>query len=182
MPDDETITETEQEEETSEQEETTTVAQIERKWLAHYIDSTFGGTTASYVRIGKDLEEYNIEMNPDEETKKNILGESSTRVKGYEPQGSVDTFYAESGDALYTKLETIVNTRATGTALHTTVIDVLVNSEGTVQWAYKEDAIVIPQSIGGDTSGVQIPFEIKYCGNRVSGTFNTSTNAFTAST
>ena len=45
---------------------------MERKWLAHYIDSNFGSGTASYIRLGKDLEEYNIELNPDSETIKNI--------------------------------------------------------------------------------------------------------------
>jgi len=49
---------------------------LERKYLIHYIDSSFGGTPA-YERIGKDLEEYNIELNPDVETIKNIWGETS---------------------------------------------------------------------------------------------------------
>ena len=47
-------------------------AKIERKYLAHYIDSSFNGTAANYVRLGKDLEEYAIEMNPDSETKKSV--------------------------------------------------------------------------------------------------------------
>lgn len=64
----------------------TTNQKIERKYLAHYIDASFNGTTVNYVRLGKDLEEYAIELNPDSETKKNILGENSTNVKGYEPQ------------------------------------------------------------------------------------------------
>lgn len=46
---------------------------MERKWLAHYIDSNFGNSTENYIRLGQDLEEYNIEMNPDSETKKHRL-------------------------------------------------------------------------------------------------------------
>lgn len=155
---------------------------MERKWLAHYIDETFNGATPSYARLGKDLEEYTIEMNPDSETTKNILGENSTRVKGYEPQGSVDTYYAYEGDALYSKLEDIINERSTGSTLCTTVVDVLVNSSGVVQWAYREDAVIVPQSIGGDTAGIQIPFEVHYNGNRTSGTFNVTTKTFTPQT
>lgn len=155
---------------------------MERKWLAHYIDSSFGGATPSYVRLGKDLEEYNIEMNPDSETKKNILGENSTTVKGYDPSSSVDTYYAYEGDALFEHLAAIVNGRETGSSLKTTVIDVLVNSTGTAEWAYKEDAIIIPQSIGGDTGGIQIPFEVHYNGNRKAGTWNTTTKTFTEGT
>ena len=127
---------------------------MERKWLAHYIDSNFGSSTENYIRLGQDLEEYNIEMNPDSDTKKNILGENSTIVKGYDPSGTVDTYYAYEDDPLFEHLAEIINTRATGGSLKTTVVDVLVDGSGTVVWAYKEDAIIIPQSMGGDTGGV----------------------------
>lgn len=152
---------------------------VERKYLAHFIDSSFGDATTTYVRLGKDLEEYNIELNPDIETKSNILGESSNVVKGYEPTGSVDTFYAYEGDPMFTQLAKIANERLTGTALQTTVVDVLVDSTSTVTWAYCEDVVVLPQSIGGDGAGVQIPFEINYNGNRKAGTFDMTTKAFT---
>lgn len=138
---------------------------IERKWLAHYIDAGFGGT-ANWVRIGKDLEEYNIEMNPDLETKKNILGESSTQVKGYEPQATPDTYYAYEGDPLYKQLFKIVNERSTGSDCVTKVLDVLLDSDYTVVDAHIEDAIVVPTSIGGGTEGLNIPFEVHYNGNR----------------
>lgn len=169
MPDNETTTTT-----------TTSESAIERRKLLHYIDASFNGSTPNYYRIGKDLEEYVINMNPEEETKRNIWGESSTRVKGYEPESSVETYYAVEGDALFAKLYDIVNSRATGTDLETTVVDVLVASDNS-NTAYKENVIVIPQSIGGGTEGVQIPYTIKYNGNRVAGTFNPTTRAFTAS-
>ena len=52
------------------------MANIERKRLAHYIDASFDatGNTPKYTRLGKDLEEYNLELNPDVEVSKNILG------------------------------------------------------------------------------------------------------------
>lgn len=138
---------------------------IERKYLAHYIDAGFGGT-ASWVRIGKDLEEYNIELNPDIETTKNILGESSTNVKGFEPQATPDTYYAYEGDPLFEQLFKIANNRSTGSDCITKVMDVLLNTDLTVVSAYQEDAIVVPTSVGGDTAGMQIPFEVHYSGNR----------------
>ena len=67
---------------------------LERKYLAHFIDSAFNGKSAAYVRLGVDLEEYTVEMNPDGESSKNILGESRYNLKGYEPQGTVDPYYA----------------------------------------------------------------------------------------
>ncbi len=152
----------------------------ERKYLAHFIDDSFGNETTNYFRLGKDLEEYNIELNPDVETKTNILGEASTNVKGYSPQGTVETYYARKGEALFTHLFDIVNERATGSKLETTVVDVLLSSDGTVESAYQEKVIVVPSSIGG-SDGVVIPFDIYYVGSRIAGTFDLSTKKFTAS-
>lgn len=152
---------------------------VERKFLAHYIDANFGTGTPNYVRLGKDLDEYTIDLNPDGESKKNILGESSYNLSGYEPSSSVDTFYAYEGDELFEQLAKVVNERATGSDCSTTVVDVLVNTSGTVEWAYREEVIVVPQSIGGDTSGVQIPFNINYNGNRTKGTWDVDTKTFT---
>lgn len=155
------------------------VKKVERKYLAHFIDASFNGDATNYVRLGKDLEEYTIELNPDGEATKNILGESSYNIKGYEPSGSVDTYYAYEGEPLFEHLAEIANERKTGSDCMTTVIDVLLNANGTVAWAYREDAVVVPQSIGGDTGGVQIPFEVHYNGGRVKGDFDMNTKKFT---
>ena len=161
---------------------------IERKYLAHYLDASFNGTSATYVRIGKDLEEYNEELNPDVEVQKNILGEQTVKHCGYEVQADADPFYYEDyDDALSNKLMDIANTRATGDKCKTTMVDVLLKpgetdaAAPTVVWAYREDVYVIPNSVGGDTSGVQIPFTIYKAGNRVKGTWDVSKKSFTAS-
>lgn len=157
---------------------------IERKNLAHFIDESFNATTPNYGRLGKDLESYNIEMNAETEETQNILGETSFNVKGYKPSVSVDTYYAYEGSALYTKLKSIIDNRSTGSQLQTTVVDVPINvsSDGNVtvgEDTYREDVVVVPTSLGGDTGGVQIPFEIHYVGNRTKGTFDLTTKKFT---
>lgn len=163
---------------------------VERKYLAHYIDAAFDSTYAasSYVRLGKDLEEFSEELNPDVEVNKNILGEQSVKVSGYEVQGEVDPFYYEDyDDALSNKIMEIANERATGNKCLTTMVDVLLKpgatsgSAPTVVWAYREDCYVVPNSVGGDTSGIQIPFTVYKAGNRVKGTFDVTTKKFTAS-
>lgn len=154
---------------------------IERKYLAHFIDASFGGQTTNYVRLGKDLEEYNEELNPDVEVQKNILGEQNVRHNGYEVQSEVDPFYAYTGDPIFEALAEIANERKTGDDCMTTKVDVLLNADGTVAWAYREDVWVVPNSVGGDTSGVQIPFSVYNAGNRVAGTWDTSAKTFTAS-
>lgn len=159
------------------------MGKIERKYLAHYIDASFGGATANYVRLGKDLETYSEELNPEVNVRKNILGEQSVDHNGYQVQSTVDTFYAETDDPLWTKLQQIANERSTGDKCVTTKVDVLLqegaNGALTSVWAYKEDVNVIPNSLGGDTSGVQIPFTVYNAGNRVRGSFDITTKAFT---
>jgi hypothetical protein len=159
----------------------------ERKYLAHYIDSAFDTTykATEYVRLGKDLEEYAIELNPDVETKKNILGENSVAVSGYEVSSSVDPYYYDYDEALSEKIMDIAMNRTTGDGCKTTTIDVLLkpgataDAAPTVVWAYREDCYIVPQSVGGDTSGIQIPFELHRAGNRVKGTFDLTTKKFT---
>lgn len=155
---------------------------IERKYLAHFIDASFNGTPVNYIRLGKDLEEYNEELNPDVEVSQNILGEQNVQHNGYEVQSEVDPFYAYEGDPMFTRLCKIANERLTGDACMTTKVDVLLKADGTVEWAYCEDCYVVPNKVGGDTSGVQVPFTVYNAGNRKKGTFNMSTKKFTATT
>lgn len=155
------------------------MSKIERKYLAHYIDASFGGSTVNYVRLGSDLEEYNEELNPDIEVKKNIIGEQTVNHNGYEVQSEVDPYYAVFDDPLFEKLAEIANERLTGDDCMTTKVDVLIDESGTVIWAYRENVFVVPNSVGGDTSGVQIPFSVYNAGNRVEGSWNTSTKTFT---
>ena len=160
---------------------------IERKYMAHFLDTANLGTTtatsASYYRIGEDLEEYNVEMNPDTELVKNILGNTRFDHKGYEPSADADPFYARSGDELFTKLQAIVDNRYTGDHCKTTAVEVhlwdATGSSGTYV-AYQQPCYVVPTSYGGDTSGYQIPFSVNYVGDRVMGTFNTTNNTFAA--
>lgn len=156
---------------------------IARKYMAHYIDASFGGSTANWYRIGKDLEEYNVEMNPDTEVRKNILGESSFVHNGYEISADADPYYAVVGDALFEKLQDIIDTQANDDTCKTDILEVHLWDEGSTTGtfvAYKQEAYVVPTSYGGDTSGYQIPFTVNYTGAKIAGKFNTSTSTFTA--
>lgn len=153
---------------------------IERKYLAHYLDEAFSSTSPSYGRLGSDLEEYVEDLGADIEIKKNILGEQSVTHNGYEAQSEVDPYYADADSKLFEQLAKIANERLTGDACKTTKVDVLFGSDGSVVWAYRENVYVVPNSIGGDTSGVQIPFTVYNAGNRVKGTWDTKTKTFSA--
>ena len=156
------------------------MSKIERKYLAHYIDASFGAEGGpTYIRLGKDLEEYNEELSPDVEIVKNILGEQNVRHNGYEIQSEVDPFYAYSDDPLFERLAQIANERLTGDDCVTTKVDVLMAADGSVEWAYREKVWVVPNTIGGDTSGVQIPFSVYNAGERVAGNWDVKTKTFT---
>ena len=146
---------------------------IARKYMAHFLDSSFGGATSSWYRIGEDLEEFNVELNPDTEQKKNILGNNSFVHNGYEVSASAEPFYARVGDALFEKLQQIVDTQANDDGCLTRSLEVhLWDGDATAGFvAYLQDCYVVPTSYGGDTSGYQIPFEVTYVGDKVKGKY-----------
>ena len=158
---------------------------LERKFLAHYLDESFGkgenGAT-NYVRLGQDLEAYAEELNPQIDIRRNILGEQNVTHSGYQVQSSAEPFYAYEGDPLFEQLAKIANERRTGDDCQTTRVEVLVNYEGEVLWAYRENCWIVPSSIGGDTTGVQIPFTVYNSGDRVEGTWDNDTKTFTPKT
>ena len=157
---------------------------IKRKFMAHFIDAAGpSGGTAEYVRLGKDLEEYNVEMNANVEAKNNIWGDTSVTLDSYQPQATADPYYAEVGEPLFERLQAIVDERQTLDDLKTTVVEVhLWDEDDTTTGsyvAYREDAIIEVSSYGGDTTGYQIPFNVHHTGNRVKGLFALSTKTFT---
>lgn len=157
---------------------------IERKYMAHFLDTAFqtGTGTPSWYRIGEDLEEYNVELNPDTELVKNILGNTRFDHNGYEPSADADPFYARVGDDLFGKLQEIVDNRYTGDQCKTSALEVHLWDEGETTGtftAYRQPCYVVPTSYGGDTSGYQIPFTVNYVGDRTKGTYNASNGTFT---
>ena len=157
------------------------MAKIERKFMAHYINTDTTGSSPEYVRLGKDLEEYSPEMSAEVETTKNILGESSINISSYEKTGSVEPYYAEKGDPLFERLQAIIDGNLVLDDLKCDVIEVkLWETETSGAYpAIKEEAYIEVSSYGGDTTGYQIPFTLHYTGVKTNGTFNVSSKTFT---
>jgi hypothetical protein len=151
----------------------TTVGKLKRSALVHYVDTTFTATLtgANWYRIGKDVEDLSVELNPDTEPIKNILDETSVHDNGYEPSFDVDTYYADPSDGdIYAKLKDIAMNRRTGDACKTLVLEVIIDKASGAYDAWVEEAIVKPTSYGGATGGVRIPYTVTFCGNRQTGT------------
>ena len=157
------------------------MAKIERKYMAHFINAAKEGE-AVYERLGQDLEEFSPEMSARVETKKNILGESSVLISGYEKTAAVEPFYADQGSELFQRLQEIIDGDLVLDDLKADVVDVKLwdADQAGAYPAVKETVFIEVTSYGGDTTGYQIPFTIHYTGEKVKGTFNVSTRTFTA--
>jgi hypothetical protein len=158
------------------------MAKIERKYLAHFINAAKPDAEAAYERLGGDLEEFAPEMSAQVETKKNILGESSILISGYEKTAAVEPYYAQTGTALFDRLQEIIDNDMVLDDLKADVVDVKLweaEADG-VYPAVKEAVYIEVTSYGGDTTGYQIPFTLHYTGEKVKGTFNVATKTFTA--
>ena len=156
------------------------MAKIERKYLAHYID-VGTNNVPNYERLGNDLEEYSPEMSAQVETKKNILGESSVVISGYEKTAKVETYYADSGTGLFNRLQQIIDDGLVLEDLKTKVVEVkLWESQNAGAYpAICEEAYIEVNTYGGDTTGYQIPFTLHFTGVREKGTFDVSSKTFT---
>lgn len=156
------------------------MAKIERKYLAHFINCAEAGQEAVYERLGKDLEEYSPELSAQVDTKKNILGETSVLISGYEKTGAVEPYYAEAGSSLFARLQGIIDEQLVLDDLKADVVEVKLweAAEDGKYPASREEVVIEVTSYGGDTTGYQIPFTLHYTGNKTVGTFDVNTKTF----
>lgn len=157
------------------------MAKIKRKLLAHFIDASTTGET-NYVRLGSGIEEMSIEMGANVNKTNDITGTTETYIDKYEKTQSVEPYFANDSDAMFTRLQEIVDLDKTLDDLKTTVVDVKM-WENAVDGGYpaiREEAIIEVVSWGGSTEGYQIPFNIHRTGVKTQGTFDPETKTFTA--
>lgn len=140
---------------------------LSRSALAHYIDANMGKSTADWFLVGKDIEDMSVDLSPDITVIKNILGETSVKDNGNQPQLNADPYYANPDDAIYEPLLDICMNRRKGDECKTKILEVLIeDTEATQHRAWVEDVLIKPNSYGGNTEGVAIPFGIYFDGNR----------------
>ena len=156
------------------------MAKIERKDLAHFINVAKDAAQPVYERLGKDLEEFSPELSAQVETKKNILGETSVVISGYEKTASVEPYYAEPGTGLFEKLQAIIDDGLVLDHLKAQVVEVKLwepEADGSYP-ATCEEAYIEVQSYGGDTTGYQIPFTLHFTGAKEKGSFDVAAKMF----
>lgn len=152
------------------------MAKLNREAMATYLDSTFNTKVsevakATFEIIGDDIEEMSVELNPDVEQNKNILGQTKTKDNGYEPSMDADPFYADPDKNLYKKIRDIALGRLKGDNCKTLMLEVIVeDTAATTHTAYVREVLVKPQSYGGDTGGLNFPFNVMEDGASAKGT------------
>lgn len=157
------------------------MAKYDRNRLMFF--ASFNGT--SWEALGKDNDDLSKELNPDTETSKNVLGESTFQHSGYEPEVEVDPYYADPESVLYTKLSAAAMEEKYGDddilGKFVEVIFSSVDEEaGTMTGVgFRRDAYIVPQSTGGDTAGLGIPFTVNPVGpqTKVNVVYTKSTRA-----
>lgn len=149
---------------------------LNREAMASYVDSAFtktvsGVASAKWELLGADIEEMTVELNPDTETLKNILGQTRTRDNGYEASMDADPFYADPSSDLYKKVRDIALGRLKGDECKTLLLEVIVeDTADETHLAYVREVMLKPQSYGGDTAGLNFPFSVSENGESVKGT------------
>jgi len=122
-------------------------------------------------------------MGANVEKKKNILGETSVTIAEYEKQGTVEPYYCDKDDALFTRLQNIVDNSETLDDLKSDIVDVhlwdAVSGQANVYNAIKWPGQIEVTSYGGNALGYAIPFNFHYTEAGIKGTFNINTKVFT---
>lgn len=127
---------------------------------------TYTAASSAWEALGKDTDDLSKELNPDTETSKNVLGETTFKHNGYEPEISMDPYFIDPSRKMYKHLADVAAQEKYGDG------DILgyfaeadftaANPETRVMTGicYVRRAYFVPQSVGGDTAGYAIPVNI----------------------
>lgn len=145
----------------------------------------------NWTLLGKDDDDLSIDLNPDTEQKKNVLGDTTTENNGYKPSISPN-YITRREDAIYPHLQEIVDTLTTDENKTTmymmvaTLTDEVKDSDTKTLTGrgYMVKTQVVVNNDGGGTAGYTIPFTASEDGGRIQGSVSVTERVptFTADT
>ena len=157
---------------------------MRRDQLMHFVDTSMGGGTATYVLLGDGIASLTEEFNAESETKQWINQQNgTTTIKSYTPSFEVEREDCIDDDCR-TWIKRIINELPTGSAAETYVVRVDASATATqgAYPAYRRKFAVSAGSTGGDAGGNVIDsVTFGGVGDAVAGTFNPTTKTFTES-
>lgn len=127
--------------------------------------------TKPYYLVGKGVDDMSVEMGGSFETKTDVTGETTVEDNGYQPNVSVEPYYANPEDDIYDFLKDLALNRKSGDDARATYLEVLIeDTSAQTHEAWEENCKIEIASYGGDTSGFQIAYNIYPDGDRKQGT------------
>lgn len=131
----------------------------------------------NWTCLGKDSDDLSIDLNNDNESFKNVQGETTFVNNGYTPSMS-NEYIARTEDAIYEHIQEIADTLATddertGATLLVATLNVEVSETKAVTATGKGFKVPVKITVdndGGSTDGYSIPFTITEDGGRTQGT------------
>lgn len=156
---------------------------IKRKEFKLFAD--VGTSTPTWEIIGSKVEDMSLSMNPNVTTVTDVTGETLTVLDKYEVQTDVSPMRAKRDSAFFAILYDIVKEEKTlsdveKTFLCVNVFDSTGEGSSVTYAAWTQKAVVAVQNYGGDTEGLDIPFNLHWFGPKTYGTFDPITSTFTA--
>ena len=122
--------------------------------------------SGGWEALGKDNDDLSKELNPDTETSKNVLGETSFKHSGYQPEISIDPYYIDPSRKMYERLreaaleELYGESDLLGYFAEAYFQTANRKTQKMTGYCYVRQAWFVPQSTGGDTAGYAIPVTI----------------------
>lgn len=147
----------------------------------------YTAASGAWEALGKDNDDLSKELNPDTESSKNVLGETTFVHSGYEPEIGVDPYYIDPSRKMYKHLaevateEKYADSDLLGYFAEAEFLTANPVTKKMTGFAWVRQAYFVPQSVGGDTAGYAIPVNIHPIGTAVKKTivYDMATNEAT---
>lgn len=147
------------------------IGYVKREEFKLFADVSTTSATPEWELQGDKVEELTIDMSPNVETVTDVTGNTSTTLDKYEEQTSVEPYRCKRDSKLFPILYDIVKYKKTLSDVERgfLVVNIFAAAEGKYD-AWMQKGVVAVQSYGGGTSGLAIPYNIHWTGERVYGT------------
>lgn len=144
---------------------------VKREAFKLFANVSENSATPEWELQGDKVEDMSIELNPNVETTNDITGVTSTTLDKYEEQTSVEPYRARKESKFFPILYSIVRDRKTLSDVERDFLCVnLFATAGDTYDAWTQKAVIAVQKYGGDTSGLSLPYNIHWTGERTYGT------------
>lgn len=158
---------------------------IKREEFQMFADVGTSPESPIWEIIGSGVEDMSLALNPNVTTVTDVLGETVTALDKYEKQTDVSPMRAKRESKFFAVLYDIVKNEKTLTDVERTFLCVNIfdstEDEETVTYAaWTQKAVIAVQSYGGNTEGLDIPFNLHWFGEKTHGAFDPATKTFTA--